>query len=230
MYGKLEEKAFPRRLEKNFYSPEFFSRSAECAIALAGLIALLPLLLACCVLVRVSSPGKIFFRQQRVGRGGAVFTLYKFRTMIESSGGLPITAENDRRITFPGKILRKTKFDELPELYNVLRGEMSFVGPRPEVVELVDLENPLWHEVLKVRPGITDPITLEFRNEEQLLAGVEDKQKFYREVIQPYKLNGYVEYLKTKNLKNDLKIVGQTFRVVLFPHTAPRLKIDGNKD
>ena len=224
MYGKLEEKPFVGSLKPN--PPQFFLRLAPRALALGGLLALFPLFLLCAVLIRLSSPGAVFFRQRRVGVGGTAFTLYKFRTM-SAAAGLPVTAENDLRITRFGRFLRKTKLDELPELYNILRGDMAFVGPRPEVVELVDFENPLWREVLSVRPGITDPVTLEFRNEENLLAGVEDKLKFYREVIQPYKLEGYADYLKKKCLKNDLKIVARTFMVVLFPRTAPPLKIKG---
>jgi len=226
MYGKLEEKTLPRRLEQHFYPSDFYARCVACFVAFSALLVLSPLLLICALIIRISSPGKIFFRQQRVGRGGEIFILYKFRTMVASTEGLPITAANDCRITLFGRILRKSKFDELPELYNVLLGDMSFIGPRPEVVELVDLDNPMWHEILRVRPGISDPVTLQFRNEENLLAGVEDKKKFYLEVIQPYKLNGYTEYLKSKNLKNDLKVVAQTFKVVLFPQTAPPLKIE----
>ncbi len=226
MYGKFEEKTFPGRIEQHFYPTDFYVRCLTCFLAFGVLFLLSPLLLICALIIRISSPGTIFFRQKRVGRGGEVFTLYKFRTMVASTDGLPITAANDGRITQFGRILRKSKFDELPELYNVLIGDMSFIGPRPEVVELVDLKNPMWHEILRARPGITDPVTLQFRNEENLLAGVEDKKKFYLEVIQPYKLNGYAEYLKTKSLKNDLKVAAQTFKVVLFPKTAPPLKIE----
>jgi lipopolysaccharide/colanic/teichoic acid biosynthesis glycosyltransferase len=229
MYGKLEEKTFAGRIEQNLRprSPEFLARAAACVLAFCGLFALSPLMFICAVLIRITSSGTIFFRQKRVGRGGAIFTLYKFRTMVASSGGLLITAENDCRVTPLGKILRRTKIDELPELFNVLRGDMALVGPRPEVVELVDFDNPLWREVLSARPGITDPVTIQFRNEENLLAGVEDKRKFYCEVIQPYKLNGYVQYLKSKNMINDLKIIVQTFKVILLPHTAPPIKIEG---
>lgn len=227
MYGKFQEKTFTGRLEQKTHPSDSVSRAAACVLAFAGLVALSPLLLICALIIRLSSKGAIFFRQKRVGRGGKIFTLYKFRTMVESSGGLLITAENDCRVTAFGRILRKTKFDELPELFNVLRGDMALVGPRPEVVELVDLENPLWRDVLSVRPGITDPVTIQFRNEENLLAGVEDKRKFYCEVIQPYKLNGYLLYLKSKTMSNDLKIIFQTFKVILFPHTAPPIEIEG---
>jgi lipopolysaccharide/colanic/teichoic acid biosynthesis glycosyltransferase len=231
MYGKFEEKTFAGRLEQNLRprSSELLSRAAACVLAFCGLFVLSPLMLICAVLIRISSPGTVFFRQKRVGRNGSVFTLYKFRTMVASSGGLLITAENDCRITAFGKFLRKTKIDELPELFNVLRGDMALVGPRPEVVELVDLDNPLWREVLSARPGITDPITIQFRNEENLLAGVEDKRKFYCEVIQPYKLHGYLQYLKSKSMTNDLKIIFQTFKVIVFPRSAPPLEIEGIK-
>jgi lipopolysaccharide/colanic/teichoic acid biosynthesis glycosyltransferase len=221
MYGNLQEKNFARSIDQNTDFSEFVWRCGTCALAIGGLIALSPILLMCALLIRISSPGSILFRQKRVGQNGKIFTLYKFRTMTAASVGLPITADNDCRITNFGRILRKTKLDELPELYNVLRGEMAFVGPRPEVVELVDLTNPLWREVLSVRPGITDPITLEFRNEENLLAAVEDKKNFYRQVIQPYKLDGYLRYLKTKSFTNDLKIIARTFKVILLPQTVP---------
>lgn len=196
-------------------------RSVEFLLAAAGLAVLCPVLAVCAILVRISSPGEIFFRQQRMGRGGKLFTLYKFRTMVVSGSGLPITAADDRRITAIGRVLRKWKLDELPEIYNVLRGDMSFVGPRPEVPELVDLGDPAWNIILKARPGITDTVTLCLRNEEAVLAAVEDKESFYRDTIQPFKIKGYLEYLQTKSLKTDLKILVQTIKVILFPQTAP---------
>jgi lipopolysaccharide/colanic/teichoic acid biosynthesis glycosyltransferase len=196
-------------------------RFVEWLLAGGGLIVLFPILLLCAVLVRQSSPGPVLFRQKRVGRAGKVFTLYKFRTMAAAIEGLPITAENDNRITPIGKFLRMTKVDELPELYNVWRGDMALVGPRPEVVELVDFKNPLWETVLRVRPGITDPVTLRLRNEETFLARVEDKEKFYREVVQPFKLNGYIKYLKIKSVRNDVKTILRTFKVIFLPQTAP---------
>ncbi len=196
-------------------------RSIEFIIAAIGLIILSPVLAICAILVRRSSPGEILFRQKRVGQGGKLFTLYKFRTMFISNSGLPITAANDCRITGVGRVLRKWKLDELPEIYNVLCGEMSFVGPRPEVYELVDFSNPAWNMILTARPGITDTVTLCLRNEEAILATVEDKESFYKEVVQPFKINGYLEYLKNKSLKTDLKIIAQTIKVILFPRSAP---------
>lgn len=199
---------------------------AERSLALGGLIALAPVLGICALGVRLSSKGAILFRQTRIGINGKPFTLYKFRTMRENTRGISVTADGDPRITAIGKFLRKTKLDELPELYNILRGEMAFVGPRPEVAEFVDLENPSWREVLTVRPGITDPITIEFRNEENLLAGVENKEKFYRENIQPYKLKGYIEYLKKRSLFYDFKVILKTLKVVVFPQSAPSVRFE----
>jgi lipopolysaccharide/colanic/teichoic acid biosynthesis glycosyltransferase len=217
MYEQLGEKAPARSLGAAHNLSAFLLRAGELAAAGGGLFLLSPLLLFCALLIRLNSPGTILFRQKRVGRNGEIFTLYKFRTMFMSGEGLPITAEDDPRITAIGKFLRKMKLDELPQLYNVLRGEMCFVGPRPEVAELVDFDCHKWQKVLSVRPGITDPVTLEFRNEGLLLSEIDDKLAFYREVIQPYKLNGYLSYVQNKCLKNDLKIIAQTLKAIIFP-------------
>lgn len=198
-------------------------RSAEFMLAFFSLIVLLPLLTACGLLVLLSSKGPIFFRQTRVGRQGKVFTLFKFRTMRVSTAGLLITASTDNRITPIGRFLRKWKLDELPELYNVLKGEMSFVGPRPEVPEFVDLSNPLWQVILNVRPGITDLVTLTLANEEAVLAEAEDKERYYREVIQPYKLKGYISYLEIKSVRRDVAIIFRTLKVMLSKKPEPRL-------
>jgi lipopolysaccharide/colanic/teichoic acid biosynthesis glycosyltransferase len=176
-----------------------------------------PLLIFCSVLVAISSPGPVFFRQKRVGRHGHVFCMFKFRTMRVATDGLLITAATDNRITPIGRFLRKWKLDELPEFYNVLCGEMSFVGPRPEVPEFVDFTNPLWPIILGVRPGITDPITITLRDEEAVLAMAEDKEQYYRDVIQPYKLHGYIRYLEMKSFWRDLAIIVTTIRVIVAP-------------
>lgn len=226
MLEQLEEKIFARRIEAKHASSELPRQICERFAAAAGLFLLTPVLIFCALLIFLSSRGTILFRQQRIGRGGRIFTLYKFRTMKTSSKGLPFTAENDGRITRVGKFLRKTKLDELPQLFNVVRGEMSFVGPRPEVAELVDFNCPKWRKILSVRPGITDPVTLRLRSEGALLAGVEDKQAFYRDVLQPYKLNGYLQYLEEKSVKTDLKIIAQTIKAILFPRTAPTVSLE----
>jgi lipopolysaccharide/colanic/teichoic acid biosynthesis glycosyltransferase len=197
------------------------SRTGEICLALAGLTVLLPLLILFAVMIRSSSRGPVLFRQRRVGLEGSEFVLYKFRSMLSDSNGLKLTAQNDERLTPVGKWLRRYKLDELPQLWNVVRGEMSFVGPRPEVSEYVDLKNPLWREILRVRPGITDPVALRLRNEEQLLASVEDKEAFYVEVLLPFKLQGWGEYVRRKTWKTDVRILFQTFKVILSPNAAP---------
>jgi len=196
-------------------------RAAEIAIALGGLLAVSPLLLIASILIKATSSGSVLFRQRRVGLNGKEFTLYKLRTMRVLQSGSLVTAAGDQRITPLGRILRKTKIDELPGLWNIIKGDMSFVGPRPEVPQLVDLNNSIWQEILGVRPGITDPITLKLRNEEDLLAGIKNKEEFYRDVLQPYKMNGYLKFVRTKNWKTDIKIIFQTIKAVLMPKSAP---------
>lgn len=195
-------------------------RTAEICLSLAGLTLLFPLFVVLAVIVKASSKGAIFFRQKRIGLGGSEFVLYKFRSMRSDAAGLKLTAQDDGRVTRAGKWLRRYKLDELPQLWNVFRGDMSLVGPRPEVPEYVDLKNPLWQEILAVRPGMTDPVTLHLRNEEKLLASVEDKEAFYTEILQPFKLRGWAEYARQKNWKTDLSILLRTFKVILLPNTA----------
>lgn len=196
-------------------------RLAEIFLSLAGLIFCFPLFVALTLLIKATSKGTVFFRQKRIGCSGKEFVLYKFRSMRIDSDGLKLTAQNDSRLTPIGKWLRRYKLDELPQLWNVLCGEMSFVGARPEVPEYVDLKNPLWEEILTMRPGITDPIALRLRNEEQLLAAVEDKEDFYIKILLPFKLRGAAEYARHRTWKTDLAILLDTFKVILLPHTAP---------
>lgn len=200
--------------------PRSIPRPVEMALAVFGLIALSPLLAVAAALIRLDSRGKILFRQQRVGLNGEMFTMLKFRTMRPVEKGPQITAAGDMRVTRVGRYLRRAKIDELPELWNVLRGDMSFVGPRPEVGEFVDMNDPVWREVLGHRPGITDPVTLRLRNEEQLLAQVIDKERYYREVIQPYKLRGYANFVRDKSWKTDLRIIARTLKAVFLPQSV----------
>lgn len=192
-------------------------RGVEFVVAGLFLAVLSPLLIVCSILVAISSTGPIFFRQKRVGRHGRIFRMFKFRTMRVATDGPLITAATDNRITPIGRFLRKWKLDELPELYNVLKGEMSFVGPRPEVPEFVDFANPLWLVVLDVRPGITDPVTITLRDEEAVLAMAEDKEQYYRAVVQPYKLKGYIRYLEVKSFWRDIAIIARTVKVIVAP-------------
>jgi len=197
---------------------EGIPRILEASLAVCCLLLTSPLLLLVVIAVRMGSRGPVLFRQTRVGRGGRTFVLYKFRTMRTSSAGPYVTAEDDRRITPVGRFLRKTKLDELPELWNVLRGDMALVGPRPEVPHYVDREDPAWRFVLQYRPGITDPVTLRLRNEEKLLAGIRgDREKFYREILQPFKLRGYEQYLVERTCWSDFAVLWQTGLAIAFP-------------
>jgi lipopolysaccharide/colanic/teichoic acid biosynthesis glycosyltransferase len=200
--------------------PRSIPRPFEIVLSIFGLMVAAPVICAAAILIRMDSRGPVFFRQQRVGLNGIPFTLFKLRTMRQTAKGPMITASDDDRVTRAGSFLRRTKVDELPEFWNVLLGHMSFVGPRPEVPELVDLTEPAWIEILGHKPGITDPVTLRLRNEEHLLAQVVDKERYYREVIQPYKLRGYLNFIRHKSWKTDIRIIGRTCRAVLFPTTV----------
>jgi len=193
-------------------------RWAEAPIAFLGLIVLAPILALLALALAVFSSEPVLFRQKRVGQHGRLFDLYKLRTMKPSAAGLQVTSSNDERITRFGRFLRRTKLDELPTLWNVLRGDMSLVGPRPEVPRYVNLEDSVWQAVLAVRPGITDPVTLQLRNEEKLLAGVNtDTEKYYVDELQPSKLNGYVAYLKARNWRTDVKVLLSTIAAIFVP-------------
>ncbi len=198
------------------------ARWVELPAAALLLIALAPLLLLLAIAVRLSSPGPAFFRQKRMGQGGKPFELIKLRTMRHLASGAPITAQGDSRITPLGRLLRGSKLDELPELWNLVRGELSFVGPRPEVPALVDLDDLRWQKILEARPGLTDPVTLRLRNEEALLAGVAgDREHYYRHILQPFKLAGYIDYLKTRSALGDLRLIWQTILAVIDPARVP---------
>jgi lipopolysaccharide/colanic/teichoic acid biosynthesis glycosyltransferase len=183
-----------------------------------GLVLSAPLLLIATAAVAMTSSGSVLFRQQRVGRYGELFVLYKLRTMIASDTGPQVTSSFDARITRIGRFLRSTKLDELPTLWNVLKGDMAMVGPRPEVPRYVKLEDPLWQKILAVRPGITDPVTLHLRSEEELLGQVEgDTEEYYLSELQPQKLRGYVDYLQTRNWHTDLSVLWRTLVAVVVP-------------
>lgn len=186
-------------------------RSLE--IALAGLAMLIfsPVIALCALVIVVSSGTPILFRQQRIGLNGRPFTLIKFRSMHVSNQGPGITAFGDPRVTPAGRFLRRSKLDELPELWNILKGEMSFVGPRPEVPQYVDMADPAWQYVLQVRPGLTDPVTIRLRHEEALLERVKgDREAFYKSVLLPLKLQGYMEYQASRTSLSDLRILVRT--------------------
>jgi lipopolysaccharide/colanic/teichoic acid biosynthesis glycosyltransferase len=196
-------------------------RSFDVLVSLIGLVVSAPLLLLSAVTVALTSPGGVLFPQQRVGRNGEMFVLYKLRTMRASNIGPQVTSSDDTRITRVGRLLRKTKLDELPTLWNVLKGDMALVGPRPEVPRYVNLENPMWQEVLATRPGITDPVTLRLRNEERLLAQVKgDPEAYYLNELQPLKLKGYVAYLEERSWRFELKVLWQTVAAIVVPRRS----------
>lgn len=186
-------------------------RLIDVLAAALGLLILSPLLLALALWVKLSSPGSIFYRARRVGRGGQPFHLYKFRTMVADADrqGPGITTATDSRITPVGRFLRRTKLDELPQLLNVLQGEMSLVGPRPEDPRYVALYTAEQQRVLQVRPGITSAASLRYRNESELLRG-RDWETVYTQEILPHKLALELDYLRQRTFWRDLGLIGQT--------------------
>lgn len=188
-------------------------RLFDVLVSAAGLLVLsLPLCLIA-LWIKLDSRGPVFFRQVRVGRGGKDFRIFKFRTMVvdAESKGLQITVGNrDPRITGAGHLLRRLKLDELPQLLNVFFGDMSFVGPRPEVPRYVALYDEHQRKVLRVRPGITDPASLAFRNENELLSQESDPDKAYIERIMPAKLKMNLDYLENANLLTDITLMVNT--------------------
>lgn len=182
-----------------------------------GLIVLSPLLLVVAIWVKLDSEGPVFFRQVRVGRYNKDFRIFKFRSMrVGSDKGSQVTiGGRDPRVTCSGYFIRKFKIDELPQLINVLVGDMSLVGPRPEVRHYVDYWTPEQMRVLDVRPGITDPASIRFRNENELLAKAKNPEKYYVEVIMPQKIKLYLDYVNQASFWYDLKLILQTFKVII---------------
>jgi lipopolysaccharide/colanic/teichoic acid biosynthesis glycosyltransferase len=199
----------------------------DVAIALVGLGLAAPLIALSGLAIVFTSGLPVLFCQTRVGRSGHNFELYKLRTMKPSTNGPQITSGNDVRITRLGGFLRHSKLDELPTLWNVLRGDMSLVGPRPEVPRFVKPADPIWQKVLSVRPGITDPVTLHLRSEAELLARIEgDTEQYYVNELQPSKLKGYVAYLETRTWRSDLRVILETFAAVVVPGEVSPLNAD----
>ncbi len=195
-----------------------FARAAFDRVAgLGGILGLSPLWLPALLGVVLEDGFPAFFCQQRIGRGGKPFGLWKLRSMRRNNSGPQITSGGDPRITKVGRVIRKYKIDELPQFWNVLKGDLSIVGPRPEVARYVDLNNPVWRQVLSVRPGITDLATLVYRNEEELLSGAADPERYYRETLLPAKLKLNVEYLENRTWWTDIKLIFLTARYSFFP-------------
>lgn len=177
-------------------------------MALVGLLILWPVLLIVAVLIRIKMPGgPVIFKQQRVGKNGKLFTMYKFRSMTVGHGGSSVSVAGESRITPLGAKLRHYKLDELPELWNVLIGDMSFVGPRPDVPGYADQLKGKDREVLKLRPGITGPASLKYRDEEEMLANQPDPQRYNDEVIFPDKVRLNLYYLHHYSFIKDIEMI-----------------------
>lgn len=186
----------------------FFKSVFDRGMSFLGLIILFPVLFVVAILIRIKMPGgPVIFKQQRVGQYGELFTMYKFCSMIVSHSGSSVSVKGESRITPLGAKLRKYKLDELPELWNVLIGDMSFVGPRPDVPGYADKLEGENRRILSLRPGITCPASLKYRNEEELLAEQEDPLKYNDEVLFPDKVKINIEYLDNWSFWNDIKII-----------------------
>ncbi len=184
------------------------------------------------VFIKLDSPGPVFFKQERMGRGFRPFFIYKFRTMRHDTqqAGLQITAGGDSRITRIGRVLRNTKIDEWPQLINVLRGHMSLVGPRPEVRKYVEWYKDDYEKILSVRPGITDISSITFRNEENILQGVDDPEHYYMNVLLPEKMRLAQEYIQNASFSYDMRLILKTLLKVIFPLAYSQKQAPSSQD
>ena len=192
-------------------------RAMDIVLSACALAVLWPLLLLIALAIWIDDPGPVFYRQVRVGRNGKTFRIFKFRTMVMDADkkGLAITVGRDSRITRVGAVLRKTKLDELAQLLNVLFGQMSFVGPRPEVPKYVELYTPYQRQVLLVRPGITDYASIAYRNENDLLAGAPNPETMYIEQIMPDKIELNMKDLREISPLADIRLILKTIVAVI---------------
>ena len=192
-------------------------RAMDIVISGGALLVIWPVLLLIALAIKIDDPGPVFYRQVRVGKDGKEFRIFKFRTMIVDADkkGLQITVGKDNRITRIGRLLRKTKLDELAQLINVFVGEMSFVGPRPEVPRYVNLYTPYQRQVLLVRPGITDYASIAYRNENDMLEGAEDPDRMYIDVIMPDKIELNMKYLREISPLADIRLILSTIVAVI---------------
>ncbi len=189
--------------------------------SLIGIILLFPVFIVISILIKIKmADGPVLFTQKRIGKNGCEFTMYKFRTMIAHHNGSSVSVAGENRITPLGKILRKYKLDELPELYNVLIGDMSFVGPRPDVPGYADKLKGQDRNILNLRPGITGPASLKYRNEEFILSSVDNPQKYNDDIIFPDKVRINLYYLNNQSFWIDLKIIFCTIlgKTMMYNH------------
>ena len=192
--------------KRNMWSKTLFDR----IFSLLGLIVSIPLFLGIGILIKIKMPGPVIFAQKRVGQHGKLFTMYKFRSMKLAAKGTTVTTGDDNRITKLGSKLRNYKLDELPELWNVLIGDMSFVGPRPDVPGYADKLQGEDRLILELKPGITGSASLKYANEEEILSRVEDPEKYNDEVIYPDKVKINLDYYKNWSMMKDLRIIRDT--------------------
>jgi lipopolysaccharide/colanic/teichoic acid biosynthesis glycosyltransferase len=187
-------------------------RIFDLTFSLLGLIICSPIFIMVPIFIKLDSKGPVFFRQERVGKNFKPFKIYKFRTMRHEpeEKGPMITVSGDRRVTEVGRFLRQYKVDELPQLFNVLKGEMSFVGPRPEVKEYVQLFKKDYKKLLRIRPGITDPASIKYADEERVLSSSENWEEEYKKRILPEKIDLSLQYVEQHNIMTDLKIILKT--------------------
>lgn len=179
-------------------------------------VAVSPLIIGIIIWIKINSKGSLFFIQQRVGLNFKIFNIYKFRSMVSNANNLgpSITSSDDNRITKSGKILRKTKLDEIPQFLNVLKGDMSIVGPRPEVLKFVNQKKEDYKKILKIKPGITDNAAIKFRDEEVIMEQYKNKEKAYIDFILPKKIQLYLDYIKNISFLNDLRIILNTLKII----------------
>ena len=195
----------------------FFKRCFDITASFFGILFLFIPFAAVAVAVKCSSRGPVFFRQVRVGKNGRKFRIYKFRTMVADAEkkGMQITVGGDSRVTGIGRVLRKTKVDELPQLFNVFAGQMSFVGPRPEVPHYVEMYSDYQKNVLRIKPGITELASIVYRDENDVLAKSEDPERTYIEEIMPEKIKLNMQYMQKMNVFYDIYLIFRTFAAVL---------------
>lgn len=197
---------------------KYFKRIFDITLCLIAMPFFILIAIPIAILIKIDSKGPVFFKQKRAGKNGVLFDILKFRTMSSNPEAEKKEFEpgEKKRITNIGAILRKTKFDEIPQIINVLKGEMSIVGPRPEVKKYIDLYPEKWEKILSVQPGITDPASVEFRNEEEILSSADDPELEYKNNILPKKLELYEKYIAEISFTKDLIIIFKTIFSVLF--------------
>ena len=195
---------------------KYGKRVFDVTASVIGGVVFLPILIPIAIWIKLSSKGPLFYVQKRVGKNFKEFNLYNFRSMTVNADrqGPSVTSGDDPRITKVGKIIRRTKIDELPQLLNVLKGDMSLIGPRPEVMKFVEQKKEAYKKVLSVKPGITDNAAIAFRDEETLMEQYTDKEKAYVEIILPQKIELYYEYIDNISFQNDVKLLMQTLKVI----------------